>query len=64
MQNIINKLYEQQALTQSESQELFDHIIRGEMDPILMSAVLTATKWVAGTSHPNIKLTYTRFCVR
>ncbi len=44
MQNIINKLYEQQALTQSESQELFDHIIRGEMDPILMSAVLTALK--------------------
>lgn len=44
MQNIINKLYEQQSLTQSESQELFDHIIRGEMDPILMSAVLTALK--------------------
>lgn len=44
MQNIINKLYEQQALTQSESQELFDHIIRGEMDPVLMSAVLTALK--------------------
>ncbi|MDW6016685.1 anthranilate phosphoribosyltransferase [Vibrio plantisponsor] len=44
MQNIINKLYEQQSLSQSESQELFDHIIRGEMDPILMSAVLTALK--------------------
>ncbi len=44
MQNIINKLYEQQSLTQSESQELFDHIIRGEMDPVLMSAVLTALK--------------------
>jgi len=44
MQNIINKLYDQQPLTQSESQELFDHIIRGEMDPILMSAVLTALK--------------------
>lgn len=44
MQNIINKLYEQQSLSQSESQELFDHIIRGEMDPMLMSAVLTALK--------------------
>lgn len=44
MQNIINKLYEQQSLSQSESQELFDHIIRGEMDPILMSSVLTALK--------------------
>lgn len=44
MQNTINKLYEQQSLSQSESQELFDHIIRGEMDPILMSAVLTALK--------------------
>lgn len=44
MQNIINKLYDQQSLSQSESQELFDHIIRGEMDPILMSAVLTALK--------------------
>ncbi len=44
MQNIINKLYEQQSLTQNESQELFDQIIRGEMDPILMSSVLTALK--------------------
>lgn len=44
MQNIINKLYEQQSLTQSESQELFGQIIRGEMDPILMSSVLTALK--------------------
>ncbi len=44
MQNIINKLYEQQSLTQNESQELFGQIIRGEMDPILMSSVLTALK--------------------
>lgn len=44
MQTIINKLYEQQGLTQTESQQLFDQIIRGEMDPVLMAAVLTALK--------------------
>ncbi|MFU1785116.1 anthranilate phosphoribosyltransferase [Vibrio cholerae] len=44
MQTIINKLYEQQGLTQAESQQLFDQIIRGEMDPVLMAAVLTALK--------------------
>lgn len=44
MQTIINKLYEQQGLTQAESQQIFDQIIRGEMDPVLMAAVLTALK--------------------
>ncbi|MBW3673206.1 anthranilate phosphoribosyltransferase [Vibrio cholerae] len=44
MQTIINKLYEQQGLTQAENQQLFDQIIRGEMDPVLMAAVLTALK--------------------
>ncbi|WP_428774267.1 anthranilate phosphoribosyltransferase [Vibrio sp.] len=44
MQAIINKLYQQQSLTEQESQQLFDLIIRDEMDPILMSAVLTALK--------------------
>jgi anthranilate phosphoribosyltransferase len=44
MEQIINKLYEQQSLSQQESQQLFDVIIRGELDPILMSAVLTALK--------------------
>ncbi|EJL6375557.1 anthranilate phosphoribosyltransferase [Vibrio cholerae] len=44
MQTIINKLYELQGLTQAESQQLFDQIIRGEMDPVLMAAVLTALK--------------------
>lgn len=32
MEAIINKLYEQQSLTQEESQQLFDIIIRGELD--------------------------------
>jgi anthranilate phosphoribosyltransferase len=44
MQPIINKLYEQQSLTQEESRKLFDTIIKGEMDPILLGAVLTALK--------------------
>lgn len=44
MQAIINKLYAQQSLTQEESQKLFDAIIKGEMDPILLGAVLTALK--------------------
>jgi anthranilate phosphoribosyltransferase len=44
MQTIINKLYDQISLTQEESQQLFDNIIRGELDPILMAAVLTALK--------------------
>jgi anthranilate phosphoribosyltransferase len=44
MQAIINKLYEQQSLTQEESRKLFDTIIKGEMDPILLGAVLTALK--------------------
>ncbi|MDF5496042.1 anthranilate phosphoribosyltransferase, partial [Vibrio parahaemolyticus] len=41
---IITKLYEQESLTQEESQQLFDIIIRGELDPILMASALTALK--------------------
>ncbi|MCG9630816.1 anthranilate phosphoribosyltransferase [Vibrio sp. Isolate30] len=44
MEQIINKLYDQQSLTQEESQQLFDIIIKGELDPILMASVLTALK--------------------
>lgn len=44
MEQIINKLYAQQSLSQAESQQLFDVIIRGELDPILMAAILTALK--------------------
>jgi anthranilate phosphoribosyltransferase len=40
----INKLYGQQSLTQQESQQLFDVIIKGELDPILMASALTALK--------------------
>ncbi|MGT0148860.1 hypothetical protein ACT691_00260 [Vibrio metschnikovii] len=42
--HIIDKLYAQQSLSQLESQQLFDLIIRGELDPILIAAVLTALK--------------------
>ncbi|MGF1698942.1 anthranilate phosphoribosyltransferase [Photobacterium makurazakiensis] len=41
---IADKLYDQQALTQDESQTLFDAIIKGDVEPILLSAVLTALK--------------------
>ncbi|WP_172559946.1 anthranilate phosphoribosyltransferase [Vibrio fluvialis] len=44
MQQIINKLYDQQSLTQAESQQLFDYIIRGECEQTLMAAALTALK--------------------
>lgn len=44
MQAIIDKLYSQQSLTQDESQQIFDTIIKGEMDPILMGALLTCLK--------------------
>lgn len=44
MQEIISKLYDQQSLTQQESETLFDAIIKGEMEPILLAAVLTALK--------------------
>ncbi len=44
MENIINKLYRQQALSEQESYQLFDEIIRGDLDPILMAAALTALK--------------------
>ncbi|MBY8317232.1 anthranilate phosphoribosyltransferase [Vibrio fluvialis] len=44
MQQIINKLYDQQSLTQAESQQLFDYIIRGECEQPLTAAALTALK--------------------
>ncbi len=44
MQEIISKLYEQHPLTEAESQQLFDSIIKGEMAPMLLAAVLTALK--------------------
>ncbi|USD66320.1 anthranilate phosphoribosyltransferase [Vibrio sp. SCSIO 43136] len=44
MQDIINKLYDQESLSREESHTLFDAIIKGEMEPVLLAAVLTALK--------------------
>ncbi|MGL6258849.1 anthranilate phosphoribosyltransferase [Vibrio sp. WXL210] len=44
METIYNKLYDQQSLTQEESQTLFDAIIRGEVSDILLASALTALK--------------------
>ncbi|WP_194089173.1 anthranilate phosphoribosyltransferase [Vibrio hibernica] len=51
MQDIINKLYAQTNLTENESHQLFDTIIKGEMDPILLGSVLTALKIKGETSE-------------
>ncbi|WP_153446992.1 anthranilate phosphoribosyltransferase [Vibrio algicola] len=58
MQNIINKLYAQTDLSENESHQLFDIIIKGDMDPILLGAVLTSLKIkgetpqeIAGAAH-------------
>lgn len=50
MQHIMDKLYEQQDLTKPESHQLFDTIIKGDMDPILLGAALTALKIKGETS--------------
>ncbi|MGF1690647.1 anthranilate phosphoribosyltransferase [Photobacterium kagoshimensis] len=42
--DIANKLYAQQPLSQHESHTLFNAIIKGEVEPILLSAILTALK--------------------
>ena len=44
MDKIMNKLYAQTSLAQEESFQLFDEIIQGKMDPVLLSAALTALK--------------------
>ncbi|CAM2953255.1 anthranilate phosphoribosyltransferase [Vibrio rarus] len=44
MQDILEQLYRQQALSQQQSQTLFDQIIKGEVEPIVLSSVLTALK--------------------
>ncbi|GAL04769.1 anthranilate phosphoribosyltransferase [Photobacterium aphoticum] len=41
---LTDKLYDQQPLSQDESQILFDAIIKGDVDPIALSAILTALK--------------------
>lgn len=42
--DIADKLYAQQTLSQAESHTLFDAIINGQVEPIVLSALLTALK--------------------
>lgn len=44
MQDILNKLLQQQSLTEEESAQLFGGIIKGEMDAMPMTAALLALK--------------------
>ncbi|MBN7821357.1 anthranilate phosphoribosyltransferase [Bowmanella yangjiangensis] len=44
MQDQLEKLYALQPLTQEESFRLFSEVIEGNMDPIVLSSVLTALK--------------------
>ncbi|UJF19822.1 anthranilate phosphoribosyltransferase [Vibrio sp. SS-MA-C1-2] len=44
MEQIIEKLYQQQSLSFAESNQLFDAIIKGNVEPILLGAILTALK--------------------
>ncbi|MCL9782025.1 anthranilate phosphoribosyltransferase [Vibrio sp. S4M6] len=44
MENILNKLYQQQALSQDESSALFSAIIKGELDAAPMAAAIIAMK--------------------
>ncbi len=53
MDDVIHKLYEQDSLSQAESHRLFSAIIKGELDPILLSSVLTALK-IKGESPEEI----------
>nr|WP_086939584.1 anthranilate phosphoribosyltransferase [Thaumasiovibrio occultus] len=41
---LTEKLYQQETLTEAQSQQLFDAIIKGDVDPIVLSAALTALK--------------------
>ncbi|WP_330959192.1 anthranilate phosphoribosyltransferase [Photobacterium sp. 53610] len=41
---ITEKLYDQQTLTKDESQTLFDAIIKGDVEPAMLAAILTALK--------------------
>lgn len=42
--DILEKLYAQQVLTIEESETVFTAVVQGEMDPIMLSSVLTALK--------------------
>ena len=41
---ILESLYSQQSLTKEQSEALFSEVVKGEVDPIILSSVLTALK--------------------
>lgn len=53
MQQILEKLYQGQVITQQESEQLFSAVVTGEMDPISLGAALIAMK-VRGESPAEI----------
>ncbi|CAM4244876.1 anthranilate phosphoribosyltransferase [Vibrio neonatus] len=44
MHTILEQLYRQESLSETQSQTLFDQIIKGEVEPIVLSSALTALK--------------------
>ncbi|MPW36653.1 anthranilate phosphoribosyltransferase [Vibrio sp. B1Z05] len=44
MHTILEQLYRQESLSEAQSQTLFDQIIKGEVEPIVLSSALTALK--------------------
>ena len=51
MEALFKTLFNQKDLSRQESQALFDAIIKGELDPVLLSAALTALKIKGETSQ-------------
>ena len=49
----LEKLYRGETLSLAESQALFEVVLRGEMDPIVLSSLLTALK-IKGESPSEI----------
>lgn len=51
--SLINQLYQGQSLTLAQSQEIFSEVIKGNVDPIVLSSLLTALK-IKGESPDEI----------
>ena len=50
---MLETLFKQESLTQEQSQAFFTQVVQGDVDPILLSAVLTALK-IKGESPAEI----------
>ena len=44
MHELLECLYRGESLTRAQSEQLFSQVLRGEMDPIVLSSLLTALK--------------------